>query len=384
MAKEYHHLQNLVDLAKEPSSERRRQLLREVTDLFLESPEDLSTAEVDQFSEIMGRVAFDLEMAVRRELAERLAGEGAAPSDLVSRLANDEIAVAGPILERSGVLRNADLLAIVKGRGQAHLLAVSKRQTVSEEVSDALVERGDDTVLESLAGNAGATLSRGAMEVMVTRSETDEALREPLVMRHNLPPDLMNEMFLWVSSALCAHILEANADLDEDEIDTMIAESSRSVSDKGQAPEDPEWSQPRLYIREKEAHNELSPNLVVELLRKKKVPESIVGFAHLAAPDEPTAQRIIFEAGAEALAVACKAAGFDPNAFANMMLLTSKGGVHEAGAKFELLDLYNSITERTAQWTMRFWRTRRRTQLQTVTEDAAQTLGSADADGAQI
>ena len=303
-------------------------------------------------------------MAVRRNLAERLAAAGAAPHDLVTRLANDQIEVARPVLEKSGVLRNADLLAIVRERGQEHLVAVSKRDTVDEEVSDALVARGDDAVLESLARNRGAALSRGAMEVMVTRSQRNEALHEPLVRRHNLPPDLMHEMFFWVSSALRANILATTEDMDESRIDALLAETSRALERGGLPPEDPKWSGPRSSIREREVQDELSPTFVVDLLRRKKIAECIVGFASLADIDESTAQRVLFQAGSEALAVACKAAGFDRNAFSNMMLLTAKEGVHKAGAKFELFDLYDKVTERTAQRTMRFWRTRRRTRLQ--------------------
>ena len=44
-------------LAKEPSSEGRRKLLREVTDLFLEAPDSLNIKEVAQFGDIMGQMA---------------------------------------------------------------------------------------------------------------------------------------------------------------------------------------------------------------------------------------------------------------------------------------------------------------------------------------
>ena len=121
-------LGNLVLLAKEPTSEGRRKLLREVTDLFLEAPETLKNNEVALFGNIMGRIAYDLEMSVRQHLAEQLAGVDAAPHGLVTKLANDEIEVARPVLQESGVLRDEDLLEVVKIRSQGHLLAVSVRE----------------------------------------------------------------------------------------------------------------------------------------------------------------------------------------------------------------------------------------------------------------
>ena len=186
-------LGNLVLLAKEPTSEGRRKLLREVTDLFLEAPETLKNNEVAQFGGIMGQIAYDMEMSVRQHLAEMLAGVDAAPHGLVTKLANDEIEVARPILQESGVLRDENLLEIVKIRSQEHLLAVSVCENVSERVADGLVARGNDAVLESLAGNKGAQLSRAAMETMMSRAEANEALQEPLVMRSDVPPDLLKK-----------------------------------------------------------------------------------------------------------------------------------------------------------------------------------------------
>ncbi|MBI2978321.1 MAG: DUF2336 domain-containing protein, partial [Rhodospirillales bacterium] len=156
MQNQLEHLENLARLAKEASTEGRQELLRQVTNLFMESPEALSQTEIEYFGDIMGRLVFELEMKVRQHLAETISGVGAAPLDLVKRLANDAIEVARPVLMKSGILKDADLIEIVKNCGQEHLLAVSKRATVSEKVADALVEKGDEKVLGSLAGNAGA------------------------------------------------------------------------------------------------------------------------------------------------------------------------------------------------------------------------------------
>ena len=87
-------LESLVQLAREPSADKRRELLREVSDLFLEKPETLSSRETEYFADIMGKVAFDLEMEVRQDLAQRLATVGAAPHKLMLMLANDKIEVA--------------------------------------------------------------------------------------------------------------------------------------------------------------------------------------------------------------------------------------------------------------------------------------------------
>src|ERR1700742_1391597 len=65
-------LQDLIDLAKEPSSEKRRVLLREVTDLFFANP-DRRGGELTLFDDVLTALAAEMEEAVRVELAVRLA-----------------------------------------------------------------------------------------------------------------------------------------------------------------------------------------------------------------------------------------------------------------------------------------------------------------------
>ncbi|MEZ6030195.1 MAG: hypothetical protein R3C46_10650 [Hyphomonadaceae bacterium] len=67
----------LLDLAKEGSSEKRRELLRQVTDVFLAAPDQRNEKEAVLFDEIVGAVAADLETQVRVELARKVAESNA-------------------------------------------------------------------------------------------------------------------------------------------------------------------------------------------------------------------------------------------------------------------------------------------------------------------
>ena len=117
---------------------------------------------------------------MRRELSERLALEPNAPHGVISMLANDKIEVAGPILEHSTVLEDMDLLEVIRRQGQDHLRAISARETVSSQVVDALVSKGDNKVLVTLVNNSGASISRNSMDRIVARAEGNEELHQPL------------------------------------------------------------------------------------------------------------------------------------------------------------------------------------------------------------
>lgn len=156
-------LLSLIELAKEPSSSKRRELLREVTNLFLANHEAISAAEMVLYDTVMSQLTEEMEAVVRAEIAHKMSGAAAAPQGLLRQLMVDHIEVAEPILMRSNALSESDLLHVVNTQGQEHLRAVSRRETVTENVSGVIVRRGDDTTLNVLLKNEGARLSRNPM-----------------------------------------------------------------------------------------------------------------------------------------------------------------------------------------------------------------------------
>lgn len=72
-------LAKLAALAAEPSSDRRRELLIEITDLFLSQSTVYTERENWYFGEIIGDIATTMEAQVRASLAERLSEEATAP-----------------------------------------------------------------------------------------------------------------------------------------------------------------------------------------------------------------------------------------------------------------------------------------------------------------
>src|SRR5690606_28431448 len=148
----------------------------------------------------------------------------------IRRLANDEAEVAGAVLRHSPVLTDEDLLGVVRRHGQEHLLAVSSRPSVSEAVSDVIVERGDDVTLETLLRNDGARLSRSASEAAVARARSNPALHEATVERSRLPPDLLNDMYFVVEARLRQQILEQNARLDPALLESALAAGRARVA----------------------------------------------------------------------------------------------------------------------------------------------------------
>lgn len=192
--------QKLMSLARIETSEGRRQLLREVTDMFFEDRATRTTAEKALFEEIALRTIGSLDLDGRAEFADRLADEPEAPRSTIRALAFDDIAVARPVIERSARLEDADLIEIAQSAGTAHLTAICARTSLTSVVTDVLLERGGTVVQRLLAGHDGARFSQAGFRTLVRSAKNDNVIQLGLVRRRDLP------------QAICEHIVEELAD----------------------------------------------------------------------------------------------------------------------------------------------------------------------------
>src|SRR5262245_45166170 len=92
-------LAELEDAVTNGTGERRTNMLRLVTDLFLGAADAYSDDQVELFDKVIGRLAHEANISDRAELANRLGPAPRAPSRVVSSLAvDDELQVAEPVL----------------------------------------------------------------------------------------------------------------------------------------------------------------------------------------------------------------------------------------------------------------------------------------------
>lgn len=346
-------LEELVSLAKEPDPEHRRELLRGITDMFMEEPESMNEGETDAFGDVMCQVAREVELSVRQHLAAELAETHSAPRKIVNQLANDEIEVAQPILKNSCVLTSDDLLSIIKNKSQEHLLSISSRKTIQENVADSLVEHGNDDVLVSLAGNEGAALSYAALKTMADKSKDVEGLQPPLLNRSEMPNKLVNEVFQHASTALRQYMLNMGIGLDDGSVDALLNRSPKTLEQSGNFV-----SPPEQYILKMKRLNMLNPDLLKQLVRENKIPELVAGISHMLNIDITATQRMFFKESGETLAIVCKASELPTANYKYLLTLADADNKRSQESITSLSAIYERITTLVAQRTIRFWRTR--------------------------
>lgn len=155
----------------------RIDILERITDLFISGAKHYSKDQIDLFDDVMTRLVRTVVAKTRSEVAERLAPITNTPPHLIRVLAfDDDAKVASPVLAQSTRLAERDLLQAARTASQLHLLAIAQRPSLSEAVTDILVERGDRDVVRSLVRHTGARFSKAGLHRLVDRSRSDEAL----------------------------------------------------------------------------------------------------------------------------------------------------------------------------------------------------------------
>ena len=210
-------IENLEGSFSSGSPGKQLEILRHVTDLFLIGAKGYSDEQIDLFDGVIARLADRIETRARAELATRLAPVENAPPITIRQLAHDDaIEVAGPVLTQSPRLTEQDLLQLAGDQrqdSQDRLLAISKRASLSETVSDVLVARGNREVVLSIAGNAGARFSESGYGTLVNRSIDDDVLAACVGSRKDIPREHFQTLISKASRVVFEKLVAANPDM---------------------------------------------------------------------------------------------------------------------------------------------------------------------------
>ncbi len=348
----------MLDLARNATTAGRRALFATVNDLFIDGEGQLSERERALMGDILRKLIGDVEKAVLKELAERLAERGDAPRNLVVALANDEFDVAHALLVKSEVLKDADLIELIRDRGHSHQLAIATRKTVSEEVSQALADTGDVDVVATLLQNGDAEISRSLMAHLVVESKRIDKFQMPLVDRRDLPPDVARKMYWWVSAAIRHHIV-TTFDIDSATVDDSVELAVKGVLEPGKAvPSDATDAQ--RFARGMAEQDRLTEDFIITVLRQGEISLFEACFAEATDLEIGLARQLLYESGGEGIALACKAAGFEGATFLSIFELTRKSVTRQKTVDPQRLteagDFFDWLTPAHANAVVKRWR----------------------------
>lgn len=342
----------LVALARDNSPAARSRLVAAISDVMFSEAARPNPREHELATDILRHLVREAEASVRRALAERLARERRAPRELIIALANDEIAVARPILIDCELLADGDLIEIIHQRTLQHQLTIAMRRQVSETVSAALVSTGNPEVMRTLVENPTARIGRRTYERLVEHSRSVESLQAPLIRREDLDPELAGRMYGWVSAALRRQIV-LSFDVDPKLLDEALADSLKTVLAEHQAAAIASPEPAPAALGEE-------PSVLLQLLRAGEVALFEAVLARRTGLRLTVARRVFYEPGGRPLAIACKALGIEKAHFAAIFLLARQARPGDKSVDpMELqtiLAYFDSLTPASARQTIEGWR----------------------------
>jgi uncharacterized protein (DUF2336 family) len=338
------------------SADRRGEMVRKVTDLFISKSDELSAEDLAIFDDTIIRLAAEIEHHARVLLGRRLAPIRNAPPLITRLLAfDDSIEVAGPILAQSSRLADRDLIEIARRKGQAHMLAISQRGSLSEAVTDVLVELGDREVVLNTVDNYGASISDHGFSVLVSRSEGDDVLAEFVGSRPEIPSPLLAVLVAKASQTVRAK-LEASHPRAKAEIHRAVAEATGRV--EAQVRSTLDYSAALASVESLQRSGQLNESALSTFARTGAYPETIAALATMCNLPLHFVEQAMARDRSEALMVLAKAVNLSWSTAQEILTLRAEKGVISRSEIVQRLARFERLQSTTAQEIVRVFRTR--------------------------
>jgi len=355
--------QNLIDELESTIAStgvhQRADVLRRIADLFVTGSHGFSREQVELFDDVMCRLVDEIDASARAVLGQRLADIGRVPRNLVRTLASDDaLEVAGPLLAQCEQIDEATLVENAKTKSQGHLLAISRRYSIDEAVTDVLVERGDQKVALSAAGNPGAKFSEFGFSTLVKRSENDVDLALRVWTRHDISRQYLLQLFAE-SSETVRRKLQSGDRRNADLVRELIAEAADRLQTKSRESS-AKYATARDQVKALQEGGLLGEAFLLDFARKGKFDETALSLSMMCKLPIGVVERAIVHGSSEQIVVIAKSVGL--NWVTTKAILTMRGGsngmsAHDLG---QSLANFNKLKPETAEKAIKFYRMRER------------------------
>jgi uncharacterized protein (DUF2336 family) len=349
-------LRDLDEAISRGTAESRTRALWHATDVLIAGR--YSDDEIKTFGEVIGRLADEIEVAARAQLARRMARFNNAPINVIQKLAfDDSIDVAGPVLRESERIDDDTLIATAKSKGQPHLLAISERKTLGEAVTDVLVARGNWDVVTSVANNKGARFSNFGFLHMIKRAEGDSILAEQLGLRQDISRNLFQQLISKASDDVRKRLEGERPEMSQ-EIQSSVTEVTGELQSKFGPGSRSYFVAKRLVTRQHQLGN-LNESSISGYSQAHKFDEVTIGLSLLCALPGDVIERALRDKNREMLMVLTKALNFS---WATTMSLLFLGANDHRITAYELKEAeteYNRLNAETSRSVLTFYQTRK-------------------------
>jgi uncharacterized protein (DUF2336 family) len=347
----------LDEIVRGDDPKRRADAARRIAALFLDGAANFRPEHVEFFDGILIGLVPRTELTVRADIAERLAAVANAPRKLVGQLAReDEISIAGPLLRCSPVIDENLLVEIAREKGQQHLLAMAERPTLSTDLTEIMVRRGDREVVRRTAGNAGAAFSSSGYSALVRRAGHDGVLTLTIGQRDDISDDNLRELLTGALDAVRRRLLDAAKPGRQAAIRRVMTDISGMMAPvEGRRNFEPA----QLAVLALHTAGKLNESTLLEFAKAHKYEESIAALSAMSGVKIATLDRLISGDRYDPILIVSKVIGLEWASVRALILLRigpnrvpSQADIE--GARVNFARLMPSTAERVVN----FWKTR--------------------------
>ena len=305
------------------------------------------------FGDVIGRLADDTDVPAKVELSKRMAAIDNAPAGLIARLADDEaIDVAAPVLTNSTKLDEAQLAALASTKSERHMLAIANREGLSEQVTDALLMRGDKQIAKTVANNATARVSDKGYETLVDFAAKDPTFAECVIGRQDIPPRHIRTLVAVVPESVRRRLAETNPQLAE-RIRRALAEATQKTPQIVRR----DYTQAKKAVQALADAGTLDEGAVQEFAECGQFEETAVALATLLRLPIDSVGRLLADDTSDAVLIAAKAAGLSWTAAKELVLLRNAGRSSPQDIENARLT-FNRLKTETAKQGIQFYKAR--------------------------
>lgn len=354
----YSLMDEVQDATLSGSTKRQLRALTRITDLFLAGSTRYSRQQIELFGEVFKILVGAIELKARIKLASRCATNPDTPATLARAFAfDDHVAVAAPVLSQSEALSESDLVVTARNQSQGHLYAIAQRRTISETITEILIQRGEPIVVRTVARNAGARISETSFRELVERSARDCDLTLDVGRRRDIPRHHFLKLLETASASVCNDLLAANpqfADVVPNAVTEVIEEISEKIRDSSL-----DHAKAKRKVRRRKYWNELGEQDVQAAARGQDFERVVIALSILADCPVGLVERAVLNQNPGPIQIVAKASSCSWATVKALLLMRaadrrmSNADLDWARENFERLDVG------TAKRVLEFYETRR-------------------------
>lgn len=250
---------DVIKLSKEFSTENKIQTVQKISAYY--NGNTLTSEGMKLAEDIFRVVVRDIEIKVREVLSESLKKSRNIPKDIVEAIINDHDSVAVPFIKYYASFSKEDLLQILEFQSISKQKAVAARHNLTEDISQFIVEKCPDEVINTLILNRNADIHEQTYDSIIDKFHDNQKIKESLVQRQELPVSVVEKIISHLSEELKKRLVVTHklpTDVASDIIEQVKEKTTLKISEEYSSDKQIEELVHQLY-----SSNRLTPSLVV-------------------------------------------------------------------------------------------------------------------------